>query len=97
MLPSPARTKSAKVAPKNNFSARYFWTSVGYALRTPISFVVQQILRKNKLSYSPEINPYVCDSRQLAKTHQLPYTVSTSVSIVPLEEVFVGNMPKRQQ
>jgi histone deacetylase 1/2 len=52
------------------------------------SFVVQQILRKNKLSYSPEINPYVCDSCQLAKSHQLPYPVSTSVSTVPLEQVF---------
>jgi histone deacetylase 1/2 len=54
----------------------------------PSSFVVQQIIRKNKLSHLPEINPYVCDSCQLAKSHQLPYPVSTSVSIVPLEQVF---------
>jgi histone deacetylase 1/2 len=52
------------------------------------SFVVQQIVRKNQLSYSPEINPYVCDSCQLAKSHQLPYPVSTSVSTVPFELVF---------
>jgi hypothetical protein len=35
----------------------------------PSSFVVQQIIRNNKLSHSPEINPYVCDSCQLAKSH----------------------------
>jgi histone deacetylase 1/2 len=54
----------------------------------PSSFVAQQILRKNNLSYSSEINPYVCDSCQLAKSHQLPYPISTSVSTVPLELAF---------
>jgi histone deacetylase 1/2 len=50
--------------------------------------VVQQVLRKHRISFSPEINPYICDSCQLAKSHQLPYHVSTSVSTVPLEQVF---------
>jgi histone deacetylase 1/2 len=50
--------------------------------------VVQQIIRENKLSHSLEINPYVCDSCQLAKSHQLPYPVSISVSTVPFEQVF---------
>jgi histone deacetylase 1/2 len=54
----------------------------------PSSFVVQQVLRKNSLAYSPEINSYVCDACQLAKSHQLPYPISTSVSTVPLEQVF---------
>ena len=54
----------------------------------PPSFVVQQVLRKHTLSHSPEINPYICDSCQLAKSHQLPYPVSTSISSVPLEQVF---------
>jgi histone deacetylase 1/2 len=54
----------------------------------PSSFVVHQVLRKNNISFTPEINPYVCDSCQLAKSHQLPYPVSTSVSTVPLEQVF---------
>jgi histone deacetylase 1/2 len=35
-----------------------------------------------------EINPYVCDSCHLAKSHQLPYPVSISVSTIPFEEVF---------
>jgi hypothetical protein len=55
----------------------------------PSSFVVQQIIRKNKLSHSPEINPYVCDSCQLAKSHQLPYPVSTSYPLFPLNKCFL--------
>jgi hypothetical protein len=51
----------------------------------PSSFIVQQVLRKNDLSHSCEINPYVCDPCQQAKSKQLPYPISTSVSTVPLE------------
>jgi histone deacetylase 1/2 len=54
----------------------------------PSSFVVQQVLRKNKIAYTPENTPYVCDSCHLAKSHQLPYPISTSVSTAPLEHVF---------
>jgi hypothetical protein len=54
----------------------------------PSSFIVQQVLRKHKISFTPETNPYVCDSCQLAKSHQFPYPISTSVSTVPLEQVF---------
>jgi histone deacetylase 1/2 len=54
----------------------------------PSSFVVHQVLRKNNISFTPEINPYVCDSFQLAKSHQLSYPVSTSVSTIPSEQVF---------
>jgi hypothetical protein len=39
----------------------------------PSSFIVQQVLRKNNLSYTPEINSYICDPCQQAKSHQLPY------------------------
>ena len=47
------------------------------------------MLRKNKLPFVGE--PYletVCDSCQKAKSHQLPYPVSTSVSSKPLELIF---------
>ena len=54
----------------------------------PSSFVVQQVLRRNNIAYTPESTPYVCDSCQLAKSHQLPYPISTSVSTAPLEQVF---------
>ena len=35
----------------------------------PSLFIVQQVLRKNKLSYLPETHPYVCDPCQQAKSH----------------------------
>jgi histone deacetylase 1/2 len=54
----------------------------------PSSFVVQQVLRRNKIAYTLESTPYVCDSCQLAKSHQLPYLISSSVSTAPLEKVF---------
>jgi histone deacetylase 1/2 len=54
----------------------------------PSSFVVQQVLRQNKIAYTPESTPYVCDSCQLAKSHQLPYPTSSSRSTVPLEQIF---------
>ena len=53
----------------------------------PSSFVVQEVLREHELSYTLEISPYICDSCQLAKSHLLPYPVSTSVSTIPLEKV----------
>jgi histone deacetylase 1/2 len=54
----------------------------------PSLFVVQQVLQRNKIAYTPEITPYVCDSCQLAKSHQLPYPISTSRSTIPFEQVF---------
>ena len=56
--------------------------------RAPILVYFQQILRKNNLAHSHEINPYVCDPCQQAKSKQLPYHISTSVSTVPLEPFF---------
>jgi histone deacetylase 1/2 len=46
----------------------------------PSSFVIQQVFRRNKIAYTPESTPYVCDSCQLA--------TSSSVSTAPLEQVF---------
>ena len=79
---SMGQSKSAFITIKPSSST---WHS---RLGHPSSFIVQQVLRKNKLEYSPEINPHVCDPCQLAKSHQLPYPVSTSMSTVPLEQVF---------
>jgi histone deacetylase 1/2 len=59
-----------------------------HRLGHPSSFVVQQVLRRNKIAYTPEVTPYICDSCQLAKSHQLPYPITTSRSTVPLEQVF---------
>jgi histone deacetylase 1/2 len=55
----------------------------------PSLFVVQQVLRRNKIAYTPDTTPYVCDSCQLAKSHQLPYPISTNRSTIPLEQVFL--------
>jgi hypothetical protein len=55
----------------------------------PSSFVVQQVLRRNKIAYTLEITPCVCDSCQPAKSHQLPYPISTSRSTVPFEQYFL--------
>jgi histone deacetylase 1/2 len=75
--------------PKQVFSTITLTSSTWHKrLGHPSSFVVQQIIRKHKLSHTPEINPYVCDSCQLAKSHQLSYPMSTSVSTTPLELVF---------
>lgn len=55
----------------------------------PSSSIVQRVLRDNKLSHHGEPNNEpVCDSCQRAKSHQLPYPVSTSVSTKPLELIF---------
>ena len=56
--------------------------------RTSVFFYCSTSAQENKLSYSPEVVPYICDSCQQAKIHQLPYPVSTSVSHVPLEQNF---------
>jgi histone deacetylase 1/2 len=51
--------------------------------------IVQQVLSKFELPYSNKTSDEsVCDSCQRAKSHQLPYMRSTSVSISPLQLVF---------
>ena len=51
--------------------------------------IVQRILRDFNLPFSSKSSiDSVCDSCQRAKSHQLPYTRSTSISTSPLELVF---------
>jgi hypothetical protein len=55
----------------------------------PSSIIVSQIISKNKLPCVRDSTlESVCDSCQRAKSHQLPYPVSTSVSTSPLQLVF---------
>lgn len=51
----------------------------------PAAFsLVERVLRKNKLPYVGERDvETICDSCQRAKSHQLPYPISTSVSTKP--------------
>ena len=50
--------------------------------------VVSQILTENNLPFSNKSHESVCDACQKAKSHQLPYPSSTSVSKAPLELIF---------
>jgi hypothetical protein len=51
--------------------------------------IVEKILRSNKLPHLLELNKQsLCGACQQAKSHQLPYPVSTSVSTQHLELVF---------
>jgi histone deacetylase 1/2 len=52
----------------------------------PSNNVVQNIVRTNELSCFPsDNNSLVCDACQRAKSYQLPYSLSSRVSTVPLE------------
>ena len=58
-------------------------------LGRPLLAIVQQAVSKNKLpSVRNSTIQSICDSCQKAKSHQLPYPVSTSVSSVPLQLIF---------
>jgi histone deacetylase 1/2 len=51
--------------------------------------IVRRVISKHNLPCCSEINKAtVCDACQLAKSHQLPYAVSTSKSSAPLELIF---------
>jgi histone deacetylase 1/2 len=54
----------------------------------PSSVVVHQVLRNNSIPFSESNKESVYDACQMAKSHQLPYPKSTSVSTSPLEVVF---------
>jgi hypothetical protein len=54
----------------------------------PSSVVVHQVLHGNSIPFSESNKEFVCDACQKAKSHQLPYPKSTSVSTSPLELVF---------
>jgi hypothetical protein len=55
----------------------------------PYFQIVQRILREFSLPYEQESNKdYVCGPYQQAKSHQLPYLKSNSVSSHPLELIF---------
>jgi hypothetical protein len=54
----------------------------------PSFHLVKEVVRKNNLLCSQEsIIGTVCDACQQAKSHQLPYPISTSISEFPLQSV----------
>jgi hypothetical protein len=51
--------------------------------------IVERVIRNNNLPFvSDESSSSVCDSCLKAKSHQLPYPISTSVSQAPLDLIF---------
>jgi hypothetical protein len=55
----------------------------------PSMVIVQRVLDDSKIAFSHEASsPTVCDACQCAKSHQLSFPKSSSVSKVPLELVF---------
>lgn len=51
--------------------------------------IVRRMVSQNNLPFSSrDNNEIVCDACQQAKSHQLPYPISTSVSHVPLDLIF---------
>jgi hypothetical protein len=60
-----------------------------YRLGHPSFEIVKKVVSSNNLPFLVESNKgSVCDACQQAKSHQLPYPVSTSASSKPLELIF---------
>jgi len=55
----------------------------------PSYSITQHVISQNNLAFSSESNKQpVCDACQKAKSHQLPYPKSTSISSAPLQLIF---------
>jgi hypothetical protein len=55
----------------------------------PSSQIVMQVINTNKLPFDKESSvESICDPCQRAKSHQLPYPISNSVSVAPLQLIF---------
>jgi histone deacetylase 1/2 len=55
----------------------------------PSSQIVMQVINTNKLPFDKESSEEsICDPCQRAKSHQLPYHISNSVSVAPLQLIF---------
>jgi histone deacetylase 1/2 len=76
-----AQNKEALSATKISSSR---WHS---CLGHPSFSIVERVLKNNNLPFQGKLES-VCDACQKAKIHQLPYSISTSVSTIPLELVF---------
>jgi transposase InsO family protein len=87
----PLRETSSSSSNKQVFGvttpSHHRWHS---RLGHPASSIVQQVISKYKLpcSSSSENKESICEACQKAKSHQLPYSRSTSVSHHPLELIF---------
>jgi histone deacetylase 1/2 len=70
------------------FTARISKEQWHRRLGHPSSQVVQSILRLNDLSFCNNEHANVCNACQLAKSHQLPYSISRHVTTSSLELIY---------
>jgi hypothetical protein len=83
LYPLPSKTA------KHAFGARPSLSRWHHRLGHPSSIIVRKIISSNNLPCFSESNKeLVCDACQRAKSHQLSYTTSSSISSAPLELVF---------
>jgi hypothetical protein len=59
-----------------------------YGLDHPSSTIVDRVIKDNKLSFHRESHDSIYDECERAKSHQLPYPRSSSVSSFPLQLIF---------
>jgi histone deacetylase 1/2 len=86
-LISSSTIKNKQVFSATKPSASRWHSRLGH----PSFRIVQQVISKYELPYSNKSSiESVCDSCQRAKSHQLPYMRSTSVSTSPLQLVFTN-------
>jgi histone deacetylase 1/2 len=86
MYPLPSTPASSKQACGVNKVPLDRWH---HRLGHPSFRIVERVLRDYKLPCSFDLNKdAVCDACQKAKSHRLPYPISTSVSSHPLELIF---------
>jgi histone deacetylase 1/2 len=85
-LPASASTSTIKQAHAVSKVSLSRWHS---RLGHPSSSIVKQVISRNNLPCLDETpSELVCDACQQAKSHQLPYSKSVSVSNHPLELIF---------
>jgi histone deacetylase 1/2 len=84
LYPLPPSSSSSRRQAFGIQSSSHWHRRLGH----PSLVVVQQILRDNEIQFSESNKGSVCDACQKAKSHQLPYPKSSSVSSAPLELVF---------
>jgi histone deacetylase 1/2 len=84
-LPTSSSSSSIKQVHGVFKPSHHRWHS---RLGHPTSSIVSRVISKNKLPCSSESSESVCEACQKAKSHQLPYSRSTSVSHYPLELIF---------
>jgi hypothetical protein len=81
--PSLSQGSANKQAFGAELPSTYKWHS---RLGHPSLPIMERIISSNRLSVS--IQHSICDSCQMANSHQLPYPKSNSISFAPLELIF---------